>query len=220
MHRDVPRQPVERLHEGQEAIEPAFGSHPAEATAAQFGKVLQRSAGITGTPTEQIALGLSYSNERYKTKQMNNSASATATTDLSKYFSTNGDDQVDSVIANLDITKLADDKLQFHFGYDYNKSTITYVFGVCDPVATTLATPQQLPAITSDLQRGTADLIYKVTPRISLGLTYWYDKYNVKDFTLDSQAQDARIPGNYMLLGYRFEPYKAQTGWARVIVHW
>ena len=66
--------------------------------------------------------------------------------------------------------------------------------------------PQQLPAITSDLQRGTADLIYKVTPRISLGLTYWYDKYNVKDFTLDSQAQDARIPGNYMLLGYRFEP--------------
>ena len=128
----------------------------------------------------QIALGLSYSNERYKTKQMNNSASATATTDLSKYFSTNGDDQVDSVIANLDITKLADDKLEFHFGYDYNKSTITYVFGVGDPVATTLATPQQLPAITSDLQRGTADLIYKVTPRISLGLTYWYDKYNVK----------------------------------------
>lgn len=177
------------------------------------------TAGITGTPTEQFTLGVSYSYEDYKSKQMNNTASATAVTDLSKYFSTAGDDKVHSLIANADIVKIAD-KVDLHFSYDFNQSDITYVFGTGDPVTTTLAAPVQLPAIKSDLTRGTADLVYHVTPRVSLGVSYWYDKYSVTDFTLDSQAQDARVPGNYMLLGYSFEPYTAQTVWTRVMVRW
>jgi hypothetical protein len=177
------------------------------------------SAGITGTPTDQFAVGISYSNERYKSKQMNNTASVTAVTDLSKYFSTAGDDKVHSLIATADITKIAD-RVDVHFTYDFNRSTVTYVYGTGDPVASTLAVPVQLPTIKSDLTRGTVDAIYRINNRLSLGLTYWYDKYGVNDYTLDSQAQDARVPGNYMLLGYAFEPYTAQTTWARLMVKW
>ena len=177
------------------------------------------SAGITGTPTEQLALGISYSYEDYKSTQMNNTASVTATTDQSKYFSTAGDDKVHSVIATADVTSIAD-KVDVHFAYDFNRTRATYVYGTGDPVASTLAVPVQLPTIKSDLTRGSVDAIYHATKRVSLGLTYWYDKYGVTDYTLDSQAQDARVPGNYMLLGYAFEPYTAQTLWGRVMLRW
>lgn len=177
------------------------------------------SAGITGTPMEPIAVGLSYSYEDYKSTQMNNTASATATTDLSKYFSTAGDDKVHSVIATADWARIAD-RVDLHLTYDFNQTRATYVFGTGNPVATTLATPVQLPTIKSDLTRGTVDAMYHVTSRVSVGLSYWYDKYAVTDYTLDSQAQDARVPGNYMLLGYAYEPYTAQTLWGRVQFKW
>jgi hypothetical protein len=77
-----------------------------------------------------------------------------------------------------------------------------------------------LPQIKSDLTRGTADAIYHLNGRFSLGVTYWYDKYTVQDYTLDTQAQDARVPGNFMLLGYAYEPYTAQTVWGRLMVRW
>jgi len=53
-----------------------------------------------------------------------------------------------------------------------------------------------------------------------LGLTYWYDKYAVRDFTLDSQAQSSVTTGNNVLLYYTYAPYTAHTTWGRLIVRW
>ena len=41
---------------------------------------------------------------------------------------------------------------------------------------TTLPTPVALPPVKSDLTRGTVDAVYDINRRISVGLTYWYDK--------------------------------------------
>ena len=64
------------------------------------------------------------------------------------------------------------------------------------------------------------DGVFHINKTIAFGLTYWYDKYSLNDYTLDSQAREARVPGNYMLLGYAFEPYTAHTTWGRLIVRW
>jgi MtrB/PioB family decaheme-associated outer membrane protein len=177
------------------------------------------SVGVNGTPTDMVNLGLSYSYEDYKTKQMNNTGSSTTIIDLSRNFSTTGLDKVHSIIGNLDVTGIRD-KVDLHFSYDFNQTRADYDFGVGDPITTTLATPVALPEIKSDLTRATADGILHITSRVSFGVTYWYDKYALQDYTLDSQAKEARVPGNHMLLGYAWEPYTAQTVWGRIIVKW
>lgn len=177
------------------------------------------SLGFNGTPNDMINLGLSYSYEDYHTKQMNNTGSSTTVIDLSKNFSTAGDDKVHSVIGNLDVMGIGS-KVDLHFTYDFNQTRANYSFGTGDPITTTLTTPVALPEIKSDLTRATADGILHITNRVSLGLTYWYDKYALQDYTLDAQAKEARVAGNYMLLGYAWEPYTANTVWGRIIVKW
>ena len=84
----------------------------------------------------------------------------------------------------------------------------------------TLPTPVALPEIKSDLTRASVDAVYEINRHISLGVTYWYDKYDVQDFTLDSAAQSAVVTGNNMLLYYTYAPYKAHTTGGRVSVKW
>ncbi|MBP6715972.1 MAG: MtrB/PioB family outer membrane beta-barrel protein, partial [Acidobacteria bacterium] len=113
------------------------------------------SVGFTGTPTDMVNLGLSYSYEDYHTKQMNNTGSSTTVIDLARNFSTNGDDKVHSLIGNLDVMGIGD-KVDLHFMYDFNQTRANYTFGTGDPITTTLATPVSLPEIKSDLTRATA----------------------------------------------------------------
>ena len=74
--------------------------------------------------------------------------------------------------------------------------------------------------MTSELQRGTADLIYALNRRLSVGLTYWHERYRVTDFTLDSAAHPAQARGRVMLIGYLYRPYTANTVWGRLIYRW
>ncbi|MGE3345064.1 MAG: hypothetical protein AB7L71_16705, partial [Vicinamibacterales bacterium] len=71
-----------------------------------------------------------------------------------------------------------------------------------------------------DLWRGTVDAIYNINRRIAIGVTYWYDKYKVEDFTLDATAQNTLTAGNNVLLYYTYAPYTAHTTWGRLIVRW
>ena len=62
--------------------------------------------------------------------------------------------------------------------------------------------------------------MYALTPRVSVGLSYWYERYRVEDFTLDSQAQPDMAKAQVMLLGYLYEPYTANTFWGRLVFRW
>jgi hypothetical protein len=77
-----------------------------------------------------------------------------------------------------------------------------------------------LPPVKSDLTRGTVDATYNISSRIAIGVSYWYDKYDVQDFTLDSQAQSTLTTGNNILLYYTYAPYTAHTTWGRLIFKW
>ena len=87
-------------------------------------------------------------------------------------------------------------------------------------MASTLPAVTQLPLIKSETLRGTFDLMYALTDRISVGFSYWYDQYRVTDFTLDAQANPTLDKGNALLLGYIYRPYTANTCWGRILYRW
>ena len=72
----------------------------------------------------------------------------------------------------------------------------------------------------SELQRGTADASYVLTSRLSIGLSYWYERYRVNDFTLDMDANPDLVRGQALLMGYLYRPYTAHTVWGRLIYRW
>jgi MtrB/PioB family decaheme-associated outer membrane protein len=186
--------------------------------------------GLDGTPTDRVGLGLSYSYEDYRSLQRSRQANPGAqTTDPSRNWATDANDTVHSLIANAEFRNIAE-KLDLAFSWDYNRTRATYEYitgAVVDRtlpeeaiVPSTLPTPTALPPVKSDLWRGTADAIFNINSRFAIGVTYWYDKYDVEDFTLDSQAQQSLTAGNNVLLYYTYAPYTAHTTWGRVIVKW
>ena len=68
------------------------------------------------------------------------------------------------------------------FAYDYSRAQSVYVYGLAPN--TTLPPVVQLPPVLNELQRGTADVRYHLTPHVAVGLAYWFDKYDVNDFAL------------------------------------
>lgn len=150
--------------------------------------------------------------------------------DQTRNWGNEGADRVHSVIANVEFNQLAD-KLDLRFGYDYNRARALYSYTVgpdiprtlpeeVPPPDTTLPTPTQLPLIRSELHRGTMDAVYSLTKRLGVGLSYWYEKYTVSDFTLDIDANPNLARGSALLLGYLYRPYTANTVWGRLIVRW
>jgi hypothetical protein len=51
-------------------------------------------------------------------------------------------------------------------------------------------------------------------------LSYWYEDYDVEDFTLGVEATPDLLRGNTLLLGYVYRPYTANTVWGRLIYRW
>lgn len=188
------------------------------------------SAGIEGSPSDTFNVGVSYGYEDYNSLQRSRQANpGVQFTDPSRNWATDADDKVHSVMANMDILKVAD-KLDVFLRYDYNRTRATYEY-ITGAVAnrtlpeevivpTTLPTPVALPEVKSDLTRGSVDAIYNINRHISLGVTYWYDKYDVQDFTLDAKAQSSVTTANNVLLYYTYAPYTAHTTWGRLIVKW
>ncbi len=82
---------------------------------------------------------------------------------------------------------------------------------------TTLPDPTQLPLVKSHLARGNLDLVYKLSERWGLGLSVWYERYRVSDFSLDADALSRLDPAGALLLGYQYLPYTATTFWGRAI---
>lgn len=188
------------------------------------------SIGFDGTPTEKIGLGLSYSYEDYRALSRSRQANpGVQFTDPSRNWASDAADRVHSVIANAEFKNIGN-KVDLGLSWDYNRTRATYEYitgAVADLtlpeeviVPTTLPTPVALPPVKSDLWRGTADATYNINSRFAIGLTYWYDKYDVEDFTLDSQAQQSLTAGTNMLLYYTYAPYTAHTGWARLMFRW
>jgi MtrB/PioB family decaheme-associated outer membrane protein len=137
--------------------------------------------GVDGSPSERLNIGASYSYEDYNSLQRSRQANPGAQfTDPSRNWATDAGDKVHSVLANVDILKVAG-KVDLFLRYDYNRTRATYEY-ITGPVPnrtlpeevivpTTLPTPVALPPIKSDLTRGSVDAVYDINSRISVGLS-------------------------------------------------
>lgn len=188
------------------------------------------SAGFDYLWLDRVDFGASYSYERYNALNRSRQANPGAQfTDPSRNWAADGTDRVHSFTITTGINRIAE-KFDLRLMYDFSRARATYEY-ITGPVPdrtlpeevivpTTLPPPEELPPTLSELQRGTADVIYPLSTRFSLGVSYWYERFNVRDFTLDIDANPDLARGQTLLMGYLYRPYTANTVWGRLIVHW
>lgn len=148
--------------------------------------------------------------------------------DVSRNWSTDHRDRAHTFIATAHFARIAekwDVNVMYDFSlsrsnYDYNTGPVPRTLPEDVVIESTLPPPEALPPTRSELQRATFDVMYALTPRISVGMSYWFERYRVEDFTLDLQANPDLTRGNVLLLGYLYEPYTANTVWARILYRW
>ena len=156
--------------------------------------------------------------------------------DASRNWASDGTDRVHSFILTYEMMRLFE-KADLHVAYDMNRSRAAYNYNtgpVADrtlpdevPLDTTLTNCNvpdncKLPLVKSDLDRLTVDLTYWWNTRIGFGFSYWNERYRVADWSLDTQAAGQSVFADsskqWMLLGYMYAPYTANTYWVRLLV--
>lgn len=187
-------------------------------------------AGADYIPNERMGVGLSYSYEEYSALQRSRQANpGVQFTDPSRNWAADSSDRTHSMVLHADVARIGG-KVDLGLSYDFSRSRARYEY-LTGPVPdrtipeeaqvpTSLPTPTELPPTLSEFNRGTLDLSYSLTGRLSIGVSYWYDRYRVEDFTLDIDANPDLARGQALLLGYLYRPYTANTGWLRLLYRW
>ena len=171
---------------------------------------------IDFTPSATVAAGLSYGRESYDTLQRSRQANpGPQFDDPTRDWRADGDEDVDTITANLDLPRLAP-RTGLRLAWDYSRGRSRYLYLLAPN--STLPVPEQLPPVRHELQRAQADLTYDLTDRVAVGLSYWFDRFDVQDFAREPERlEPLGIPGSGLYLGYMVTPSTLHTGWLRLI---
>lgn len=176
------------------------------------------SVGVDVVPRSAVSLGLNYEREKYDTLQNSRQANpGVQFNDATRDWTTGGADTASTFTASMDLLKIFP-KTDLRAAYNYSHAESTYVYGLVPN--STLVAPVQLPTVMNEFQRGTLDLRYYLTSHLAAGFVYWYDKYDVNDFALGSQTLTSIAQPSFLMLGYLYKPYTANTVWGRVTYLW
>jgi len=196
------------------------------------------SFGFDVVPSDKVSVGGSYGYEKYTALQASRTANplpaGASINDPTQQFNDprrdwtdDSADKVKTFNTSFDLLKVIP-KTEVRLGYDYSRAQSTYVYSLA--ANTTIAAPVQLPAVINELQRGTLDVQYFLTRHLAIGGVYWYDSYDVSDFSLSPDvvsgvAQPAVEEGqtatvNALLLNYFYRPFNAHTAWVRLTYGW
>ncbi|MFB3852464.1 MAG: MtrB/PioB family decaheme-associated outer membrane protein [Vicinamibacterales bacterium] len=179
------------------------------------------TVGVQFYPRQEVGFGVTFGRENYASVQESRNANPApdpSWTDPNRNWAIDIDEKVNTVGLNLDLLR-ALPKTEIRVGYEYSDSDQGFVHN--GPRIVALAALNQfeaLPDVTNTWHRATADLRYFVNPRVGIGVTYWYDRFDVNDYaTISLPDGSPRI--DYLgglTTGYGFRPYKANTGSIRV----
>lgn len=186
------------------------------------------TVGLDAQPHDTVGAGLSFSIEDYDGAQQSRNASpGTQELDPTRNWTLNEENKAWSVMASLDLLGMIE-KTEVRLAYNYSDYRGTYRHEL--PATTSLTAPQLLPDVISTEARATVDLRYFITRRVAVGVVYWYDSYDVEDFSLSpdvvsgvaqpavEEGQNATV--NALLLNYFYRPFTAHTGWVRLTFAW
>jgi len=169
-------------------------------------------------PRPSISLGASYQFERYKSLQASRQANpGPQFDDPTRDWTTNGDDTASTINASMDLLKLLR-KTDVRLSYDFSHAKSQYIYGLAPN--STLAPPVQLPSVVNELQRGTVEMRYHLSHHFGVGLWYWFDKYTVNDFAMGAETLTTIAQPSFLMIGYVFRPYTANTFSGRFTYYW
>ena len=176
------------------------------------------SIGADYVPDEHVSLGMSYQYEKYKSLQKSRQADpGPQFEDPTRDWTTTGRDSAHTFMASADLLKLWP-KTDIRFSYDYVNADSSYIYGLT--ADTTLPPVEQLPDIFNTRNRVTTDVRYSLSPRIGLGLVYWFEKYSVDDFAFNPETLNTVAMPSFISLQSTYRPYTANTVSARLTVFW
>jgi hypothetical protein len=202
--------------------------------AANFGLVSAKhktyGVGFDLDPTDHLNMSLSFNQDSYDSLQYSRTANPApdpSFTDPGRDWSDTAADKTYNVIGALRLSNLCHDKFDVNVGYDYTRGRGSYVYGTgqapFDPVVPTTITPLpvQLPELSNDYVRTTADFTYRFTQKFALGFTYWYEDFKVADLALGpTTVPDLNIATTDILMGYQYLPYTAHSFFMKATVRW
>lgn len=189
--------------------------------------------GIDYVPGESVGVGASYNYDKYGGL----SRSSRSFVDPTFNWTTDEDQKGHSVIAYVDLLKVIQNT-EVRFSYDYSKSNGMYFYTTgpaYSPSPTAPGRVAQLPELTANESRFSADLRYFIRRNVAVGVAYWYDDYKVSDFALEppgeafvsgiarppiDESQPVDSPVNGIVLSYFYRPYTSHTAWVRLTYLW
>jgi MtrB/PioB family decaheme-associated outer membrane protein len=176
------------------------------------------SFGVDYAPDDAVSVGASYQYEKYKALQKSRQADpGPQFDDPTRDWTTTSGDKVHTFMASADLLKLWP-KTTVRFSYDLVDAESSYVYALA--ANTTLPPIEQLPFLFNTRNRVTADARYMVTPRLGVGLVYWFEKYSVDDFAFNPDTLNTVAQPSFISLQSTYHPYTANTIWARMTVAW
>jgi MtrB/PioB family decaheme-associated outer membrane protein len=184
------------------------------------------------SPTDMVSIGVSYGRDQFDALQNSRNANPPPDptwTDPSRNWTLDNKEVVNTFLAYVDLVGLAQSKADLHVSYEMNDSDNAFTFG--GPRIPALQDAGQfipLPNVVNEWNRFTIDLKYFLSPKLGLGVGYWFDKFDVSDWnTIDSNGpvgfSDATgIPRidwlGGLMTGYGNRPYEGNTFFVRALV--
>jgi hypothetical protein len=195
----------------------------------------QYSIGIDVIPSDRVGFSLVWAWEDYASLTRSRTAAPNTITsgvlqteDPRRNWFMDYDGTVKNLDASLEVVELAPrTDLRVNLNWSDSDDVYTYVL----TSDTVLPSPSQLDPVLNQLLRGTVDLTYRLSNRVRVGASYWYENYDTQDFafaptTISDIALPPVQPGlpitptNSLLLGYLYRPYTAHTGTVRLTYLW
>jgi MtrB/PioB family decaheme-associated outer membrane protein len=201
----------------------------------QFGLLSQDVDAVVGgidiAPSEMVHFGASIGRDEFSALQKSRNANPppdASWIDPARNWTLDNNEVVKTYMAYLDLVGLADAKADVRFSYEFNDSDNAFNYGGPRiPVLQAGGTFVPLPNVTNEWQRFTADVKYYFTPKVGVGVGFWYDKFDVSDWnTIDSNGPvgftaATGIPRidwlGGLLTGYGNRPYEGSRVFARLL---
>jgi hypothetical protein len=174
--------------------------------------------GVDLAPRDDVSIGGSYGFEKLSTLQRSRQANpGPQFDDPTRDWTTDLDERVHTWTASADLPRVTS-RTGVRFLYDFVRSNAQYLYGLAPDA--TLAVPEQLPLLTNDFHRASADLEYALTAHVALGAGYRLDKWVVSDFGRSASTLGTPLIPAFVNMLYQWVPYDVHTGLVRVRYRW
>ena len=182
------------------------------------------NVGINFYPSNVVNFGANYGRDHFDSNQKSRNANPPPDpqfTDPSRDWMLKNTENVNNFNLYADLPKLAK-KTTARVTYDLMDSDNAFVHS--GPRILSLAAAGQfipLPNVTNSWHRLGADVQYFFVPRVGVGVDYWYERFNVRDFdTIDIPGQQGTPRIDYLgeiSTGYGNRPYRGNTAFVRLL---